>query len=127
MKTALTPARIAVSLAAMIIAAEPAFAADPAAKETFTFTYHLDRALLASPGGERAVYFDLQRKTLRACRLPGRGQTLSAPDAYCVAELIDKVVDRIGSEKVTAHHQGTHYYAGARRIEPDDSIQIVLR
>jgi UrcA family protein len=96
--------------------------------ETFTMTFDLDRAALATPQGADAVYGDLKRAARRACRWPGASAVdTNAAEIDCVANVIDQVVAAAQEPRLTARHAGTYYATRARRGERERTFAATSR
>jgi UrcA family protein len=83
------------------------------------FTFRFERAALGTPAGADAAYVRLVRSARRACRPIGGGRELWRDKLRreCAAGLIDKVVAKIASPRLTARHHGTAHYELARELE----------
>jgi hypothetical protein len=77
----------------------------PGEEAFFAFQFEVDHDLLWTDLGASIVYADLERQALEACKLPPAvALGVSAYDRRCANDLIDKVVSRANSPKLTARH-----------------------
>ena len=95
--------------------------------ENFTFRFAQDE--FATANGVDKLYGRLARDARTACSGLGRGHELWRQKARreCQAELIDKVVARIGKPDLIAAHEKSSYFQIARGIEVGQKAQQTAR
>ena len=80
---------------------------DATRREPVNMTFRFDAAELATPEGARRAYRRLRIAARRHCTSPGTPLAdLQRHDRQCAADLIEKVVSRVGSPQLTARHRG---------------------
>jgi UrcA family protein len=97
---------IAAILAAALL--HPATASESPARqprEPVAFSFRFSRAELDTQRGTERVYQALVNRAARACTVQGGGSGLRDRDGQCMADLVEKVVRRIGAEILTSHWQ----------------------
>ena len=83
------------------------------------FTFKFAPTDLATAGGTDRVYGQLVKNARKACRALGSGRELWRMELReaCQADLIDKVVARIGRPELSARHRSSAYFDLARQSE----------
>jgi UrcA family protein len=87
----------------------PAMAAESTAartREPVEFSFRFSRAEFATQRGTERVYQALVNRAARACTVRRAGSAgLRDRDEQCMADLVEKVVRRIGAQMLTSHWQ----------------------
>ena len=86
-----------------------------------SFTFQVAPADLATASGTEKVYGRLVKHARNACKTfgPGREFWRTELREACQADLIDKVVVRIGRSELSARHRSSGYFNLARELEED--------
>ncbi|MFO7325603.1 MAG: UrcA family protein [Pseudomonadota bacterium] len=104
-------ARVAIAACVLLAASTATMAADAPdrgmdAREPVQLTFRYDPRDLSTPRGASRVYSRLLQAARRQCGIAdAQMRDLRATDPRCVAELVDGVVVKSGSEELAALHR----------------------
>jgi UrcA family protein len=90
-----------------------------------SFTFQFAPADLSTASGTERVYSRLVKHARNACKAfgPGREFWRTELREACQADLIDKVVVRIGQPELSARHRSSAYFNLARELEEDLALR----